>query len=313
MVFCTQCGRELDDLQNFCDQCGAPVMTVVPELLATAASGSPVEAPHLSQESKTAGITSQGVWIAIVCLLLAVLAVGIVVANSHGIPHKKISRTVTNTVPSTGLSAVSFPLLVCNTTHGTSGIAPASLPATVTEMVPATYSSGLVAYTDDLGIMKVLAPKGWACLGGIGANGSAAIQVVPPGQNVFGGMLKAGSTVQEISASETSACVGCAESQACPLFTTAAHDYQTNYQSACPTNAPTDESINFITSHLVSFTDPPNVSGDASPSGGAYEARGVMTYDSSSHNGSYMETCVLPPTLSSLCSAILAGFGTSYG
>jgi hypothetical protein len=69
-----------------------------------------------------------------------------------------------------------------------------------------------------------------------------------------------------------------------------------------------------LNGHLVIFTDPPSVKGDADPSGGAYPAMGAMTYfDARSSDGSWTETCVLPPADTAMCSAILADFTSKYG
>lgn len=313
MNFCTQCGVQLNEIQMFCNKCGAAVRRTESEPTATEISNSPSEALPPHQNSKTVGESRTWMWaVAIGSLLLVAIVVGIVASNVHGATRQKVIPA-TSTAPPADLSPVSFQLFVCSTSHGVQGMTPANLPATVTKMVPASYATGLVAYADDEGTMEVLAPRGWGCLATIGADGSGTLQVAPLNQSVYTGALSSGSTAQEVSASETSACVGCAESQACPLFATAAKDYRNNYQSACPTVAPTTESIQFLSTHIVSFSDPPNVSGDASPSGGAYQSRGVMTYDSSNQNGSYMETCVLPPAGRSLCSASLSSFAASYG
>jgi len=119
---------------------------------------------------------------------------------------------------------------------------------------------------------------------------------------------------EEISASQTSACVGCRETQACPLFISAAKDYLQQYQQNCPSRRPTAEMVTTINPHVVEFTDPPGIHGDADPSGGSYAAMGVMTYyDDLASDGSWTETCLLPPTDKNVCMAILANFKSKFG
>ena len=52
-------------------------------------------------------------------------------------------------------------------------------------------------------------------------------------------MRSARLKAETISASQTSACVGCRESLACPLFVSAANDYQRAFQKSCPSTKPT--------------------------------------------------------------------------
>ena len=69
-----------------------------------------------------------------------------------------------------------------------------------------------------------------------------------------------------------------------------------------------------VNAHVVEFTDPPGVHGDAAPSGGAYAAMGVMTYyGDRNSDGSWTETCLLPPSDTSLCRAIVGNFKSRYG
>ena len=104
-------------------------------------------------------------------------------------------------------------------------------------------------------------------------------------------------------------------SRACPLFATAATDYESNYQQTCPPR-PSSESVVALNADVVSFTDPAGVSGDGNPSGGAYPANGVMTYypyDSGNDDGSYLDTCTLPAAEQSICTVVLNRFVDWYG
>jgi hypothetical protein len=69
-----------------------------------------------------------------------------------------------------------------------------------------------------------------------------------------------------------------------------------------------------VNAHLIEFTDPPGVHGDASPSGGAYRATAVMTYfGDRGSDGSWTETCVLPPSERSMCTLVIKNFVARYG
>ena len=58
---------------------------------------------------------------------------------------------------------------------------------------------------------------------------------------------------------------------------------------------------------------PPGIKGDGDPSGGKYAAMGEMTYyDDLASDGSWTETCLLPPDDTSLCKAILGNFDARY-
>ena len=111
----------------------------------------------------------------------------------------------------------------------------------------------------------------------------------------------------------TSACAGCAEGQACPLFISAAKDFRDGFGRPCPTTRPAAENLDHLNAGVVAFEDPPGVAGDGVPSGGRYPANGVMTYYSGNPNGSWLETCTMPPGQKDLCTATLNYFTETYG
>jgi hypothetical protein len=101
-------------------------------------------------------------------------------------------------------------------------------------------------------------------------------------------------------------------SQACPLFSAAAAGYANEFGRACPSR-PASEAVQQINSDIVSFEDPPAVTGDGIPSGGQNPSNGVMTYYPVNPNGSWLETCTLPTAEKSLCTTALNAFITWYG
>jgi hypothetical protein len=252
-------------------------------------------------------------------VVVAIIVVGVLYGNRSGrhASTAKLSANATLSLPFTHkpkLVSVRLPLLVCSTTNGIPSAQPASLPSSVAVMLPANFSGRLNVYSDNQGILRLLAPQGWDCVASIGADGSGTLQIAPPNeQNFQMGHLSAGSTLQEIAASETGACVGCAEAQACPLFESASTAYQQNIGAICPTTPPPGEKTTPVGNHVVRFFDPSGIAGDGSPSGGVDPAVGAMTYNANSNNGSWTETCVLPSKRHGICSAVINSFVDSYG
>lgn len=294
-----ECQAKNPDDAVYCAYCGRRLPAMESPHVATA--------PIHSTETVTAKAARQRRVMVIAAgfvVVILVVAVGLTFAL----------RNVHIDITSNSLVSVQLPLNVCPTSVGDTSATSTSLPSTVRVEINKVDSSKLAFYSDNEGLTTLLAPSGWTCTSTIGANGSSSVQVSPSGQTVAAsGALGAGSTAQVISASQTSACVGCRESIACPLFDSAANDYQRAFQKACPTTRPSSEVESMHTGNLAEFTDPPGVNGDATPSGGEYPAMGVMTYfDDVKSDGSWTETCVLPATDKSLCKVILGNFVARY-
>jgi hypothetical protein len=246
-------------------------------------------------------------------LKLAASFIAVVLVLALGLTY--FLRNVHIEISSNNLVSVQLPMNVCATFVGGASDSAVNLPTKVQVDLTKAASTQLAFYSDNEGLVRVLAPPGWSCSADIGADGSSSVTVSPAGQHeASSGALTPGSMAEEINASQTSACVGCRESQACPLFISAAKDYLQQYQQNCPSRRPTSESVTTINPHVVDFTDPPGIHGDADPSGGGFPAMGVMTYyDDLTGDGSWTETCVLPPTDTALCKAILGNFESRNG
>jgi hypothetical protein len=239
---------------------------------------------------------------------LRIVAGFIAVALVAAVGLTVLLRNVHIEISPNNVVSLQLPLKVCKTSVGDTSETPAKMPASIRATIPSRFSGKLAFYSDDEGLIEVMAPVGWKCSAGIGADGSSSVYVAPPS-----GANSAGSTLEAISASQTSACVGCREKVACPLFASAAKAYLSAYIQVCPTTRPPFEVVTTINGHVVEFTDPPGVNGDASPSGGAYPARGVMTYFGGPESaGSWTETCVLPPANTSMCKAVIGNFESRY-
>jgi hypothetical protein len=339
--FCGSCGKPMATNSVFCPQCGAAVeetnQTDVAEMpqdkerpseteLAVALEKldrdelTDEEWSDLGIEDDDSSRRRRSVWnhplvvglIAILLIPAGAGAVAMAIKGHHDATPTNSSTTQTTTNPS-GLVAVSLPLFSCDTTYGIAGTKAARLPNYVREMIPRGNSGKLAVFADAQGIMELVGPSQWGCDASIGADGTSTLFISPIGSTNHNGALASSSTSEQISGSQTSACVSCGLGQACPLFAVAAQQYQTDYQQGCPSSAPASESITQLTANVVEFTDPPGVHGDGNPSGGAYAARGAMTFSSGQIVTSWMETCVLPANQQSLCSASVHDFVSVYG
>jgi hypothetical protein len=208
------------------------------------------------------------------------------------------------------------PLVNCPTEYGTPPRR-RSLPATVRLSVPAGLKDRVALYADGDGIIEMVAPSGWACRAVDAADGSTSIIVSPttnsiPASGPTGWVLPHGDPTEALAAQETSACFGCTAGQACPLFPEAAQQMRANFGPGCSVR-PVAERVFTINSGIDGFEDPPDVAGTATPSGGAFPADGVMTYYGTNPNGSWTETCTLPPAEHDLCTVSLNHFVAVYG
>lgn len=227
-----------------------------------------------------------------------------------GVPTTVVPTTTPATVSSSA-TAVSIPLVTCPTTYGISGVTARQLPATASVVLPAALESQLAAYTDLRGAMEIIAPRGWTCVAGYGADGSGGVGVFPPG-TAPATFFQTNLPVEGIVGIESSACSGCTLDQACPLFPSAASALKAQGYPPCVAR-PKAEQVDPISTSLVAFLDPPGVKGDGDPSGGPWPANGVMIYNPGAPNGSYLETCTGPASLTPTCTAALNAFSTAYG
>lgn len=217
---------------------------------------------------------------------------------------------------STGAKAAttSVPVVVCPTSFGVTPTSTGAPPPGPREIrLPAQVRDRVAVYADQADRMELLGPRGWRCSALYGADGSGGVAVYPPGQPVPDAAPFRRSTAEAVVGSETAACVGCREVQACPLFAAAAGDYQRDFGAPCPETRPTTESVQRLAPGVVGFEDPPGVAGDGNPSGGPDPANGVMTYHAASTDGSWLDTCTLPSSDHVLCTAALALFVADYG
>ncbi|MGC8462654.1 MAG: DUF4850 domain-containing protein [Acidimicrobiales bacterium] len=114
---------------------------------------------------------------------------------------------------------MTLPAVACPTTVALATFTTVPLAPTVAALVPTDVSGqapSFAVFADTEGILRVVAPRTWTCQARVAADGSAGMIVVPPGTVVPTSYQVL--PVQEIVASETSACVTCTLRQACPFF-----------------------------------------------------------------------------------------------
>jgi hypothetical protein len=219
--------------------------------------------------------------------------------------HLHVTQCTSGSSCQAGPVTVSLPVVSCPTSLGVPQSA-VPVPRSRSVAVPQALAAGLSLYADTQGVMELLGPKGWDCTAAYGADGSGGVTVYPAGAGP--------SSPEAITGSETSACYGCTLSQACSLFPAAATAWTSAFSQACPARPPAAQTANLLATGIMTFEDPPGVKGEGRPSGGQYPADGVMTYHPSDQNdGSWLETCTLPPSQKDVCTAALNTFITWYG
>jgi len=146
-------------------------------------------------------------------------------------------------------------------------------------------SSSVTTSDSTRSVLPILAPRGWNCSAGVGADGSVAVDVFPSGTSNKSSSFER-SDAQGVSAYAIPGCQGCISETACPLVPAAVEGSLSLY-SPCPYKRPRAEEVRWAvgspntpasdyTYDVVYFTDPPGVAGDGDPSGGPFTARGVL-------------------------------------
>jgi hypothetical protein len=255
--------------------------------------------------------------VVIALIIASVATVGTTTRSRGNAPPTTQNTPAVNL--SLGLVPEILPLQVCKTTYGIAGTKAIIQPTSLAEMVPRGNDGPLVVYSDGLGILRLLGPRGWECTADVGADGAGGVTIAPTNAilriaTTNTGILPARSTAEVIKGWQSGGCTGCAMDQACPLFAAVWNQLHKG-GSKCLTAPPASETFVSLTKRVIDLTDPPGVHGDANPSGGAYLARSVLTYFSYSGEEpqSQQETCVLPKGNQSLCESTLQNFAFNYG
>jgi hypothetical protein len=170
----------------------------------------------------------------------------------------------------------------------------------LTVAAPGAVESKLTVYALRWHVfLAVLAPHGWHCTGGIGADGNAGVSVLPP--------RVARVTPKSPAVTAYWYLNGVAATEACPFF-------PNHYTGICP-RIPARERVTRASRHSIRFEDPPRVKGNGYPSGGSLPANGALIARPQTNTTPYatdIATCTLPQSQQPLCTAILNDFLTRY-
>lgn len=157
--------------------------------------------------------------------------------------------------PSAGATAVttSVPTVECPTSDGAGSAPPPATAAPTTADVPAAVGD-IARYVDTEGRLELFGPAGYRCEALIGADGSARLSIAPAGAastSASAGGVDTSRAGLEIWT--TGGCAGCALSDACPVFLTAA---QTDGMPCG--GVPTGETRQRIGPQTFAYVDPPS-------------------------------------------------------
>ncbi len=177
----------------------------------------------------------------------------------------------------------------------------------VARQLPAdTSARGLNFYSN--GLVTVLGPAGWACGALVAGDGGQKLDVYPPGQpDDSTTIAPKGAAVVEVDADYAGHLPGAEEVCAQFPHSEAASEVR-SAGSPCPAHAGRRTST--LTDDVVTFTDPPRITGTAAGSGGALISAGAVVYPqlpfaSNDSVDVSLLSCTLPKNSASLCCAIL--------
>jgi hypothetical protein len=239
-------------------------------------------------------------------------------------PTLPITTLPTTSTPATALTptttpstiAVALPVVKCPTEFAMTTSPPTTpVPTTLVMQVPSDLRSTLAVYTDTNEIEVVVAPRGWNCRASYGADGSGSISVYPSGEstpNPFAEVtIRANSTDEAITLSETGGSPLIAADTACPYFANAAAQAQQYGDRNC--TPPAKSEVEPISQNAVDVAIPARQSVTGIPSGGLYVTNVVVLYNAATQPGTYLGSCTLPQDEHAVCTAVLNDVLARYG
>ena len=196
-------------------------------------------------------------------------------------PVEATHATSTTPIPTTASAVVDaeIPVIPCATTYGGDEVQQPTEPTT-SATVPASLADQLAIFATNE--ERVMAPRAWRCVAGVGANGTALL-------TLDSGLAedKASITVEDAAVS-----YGYVLDLACPLFPEAAQ-LNKDQGMTCGT-PPKSEEVSRIGETVARFEDPPGIAGTGTKSGGPYPAVGAVWFTGGQEIGGAKITCVLP-------------------
>jgi hypothetical protein len=256
----------------------------------------------------------------VVLALLVAGGVGYLWGHNNS-PTTKVGSSTTAKRASSTTNALAdvVPVVECPSVYGIPGTPAPKYPSTIAVSLPAAVAERLSYYSDSTrSVDPILAPRGWDCRVGVGADGQIAVGVFPQSTPDKFPYSFERSDVQGVVARSDSSCAGCISGTVCPLAPSATEGtFASGFP--CPYSRPPTEEVRWAngspntppgaaTNDVVYFTDPPGVVGDGAPSGGPLTARGVLLFVNEQGAAASIETCTLPTSMSALCTPILNDF-----
>ena len=241
-------------------------------------------------------------------MLLPILIVLIVVASTIAVVHARSHPRVGATSGSAIVSAA-LPVVRCPTSVGANIGPRVKMPSVLHELIPRDLASTMALYVDQYDAVRMVGPKGWSCVTSIAADGGASLSIYPrrttsPG---FFKPLIGRSTASEVTVQREPVCYACRLGIACAFFAVARQLMQKEFPGALAScTRPRGESVTESTKYLRFFSDGADVVGHAYPSGGPYQALGVVFFNPKTV--SYLVSCTLATSSRSLCRVALDWF-----
>jgi hypothetical protein len=201
-------------------------------------------------------------------------------------------------------------VVVCPTTFGWSPPpAPRRVHGTTAVSLPAGVKDAVV-YTDSLGKLRLVGPRGWQCRAEYFGDQSAALIVYPAGERIPVKTWTAGWHLPQASKTEAISVVDTGPSEvqgagaACPYFPKARTATMRNLGHGCA-RPPSSERLRRVDAMRVEFEDPARAPGAGIPSGGRNPVFGAVTYDPSATPETYLISCTVARRISKMCAADL--------
>jgi len=232
----------------------------------------------------------------------------IAVASTIVVVHARSHPSAGN---SSGTAIVSAALAVvrCPTSVGANIGPRVKMPLVLHEFLPRDLASTTSLYVDQYDAVRMVGPKGWSCVTSIAADGGASLSIYPRGTTSPGFFkpLIGRSTAKEVTVQREPACYACRLGLACAFFAVARQLMQKEFPGALAScTRPRGESVTESTKYLRFFNDGAGVVGHAYPSGGPYQALGVVFFNPKTV--SYLVSCTLATSSRTLCRVALDWF-----
>lgn len=238
---------------------------------------------------------------ALFSLVMFITAVSAVPAAASNRP--KLKHTVQSSAPTIG----ELPVISCSTTYGAP---PSGTPFVAHQLATTTAVRGMSYYSN--GQITFLAPAGWACSALVAGDGGQALAVYPAGKPDYTAVpIPKGAQIVEVFDDYTGHLPGA--ELVCGFFPhSAAASFVASGGMSCPA-PPSAERTAALTPDVVTFSDPPGVSGAGSGSGGSLTSVGAAVYPQLAYGATdsvdvSVLSCTLPPKQASLCRAIEGDF-----